>query len=202
MKIRFFMKKVSLYIFSLIFVACSACLGASFLTADKAFAATYSSPQTFDGVIKSHGYDETTVVNNNLFFINFQGETNTLLVENELYGEYPYKIIEDTYNTVGTPFTLNYTRSHFLTGSGTTSQLISAIWSAISQAFTLYARSYDLDANDDGFVDSITFLLTADPQGREVEWATPLWAHSSTITLSSSVVDNSGQSNTTLPQWK
>lgn len=222
MKIRFFMKKVSLYIFSLIFVACSACLGASFLTADKAFAATYSSPQTFDGVIKSHGYDETTVVNNNLFFINFQGETNTLLVENELYGEYPYKIIEDTYNNseysvknyfettsngklslktniiyngeVGTPFTLNYTRSHFITGSGTTPQLISAIWNAVSEAFTLYAKSYDLDVNDDGFVDSITFLLTADPQERKVEWNTPLWPHSSTITLSSSVVDSSGQS--------
>ncbi len=217
------MKKFSFYIFSCLIIALSLCLGVSFFQKeDVVVVEAASSPQTFDTAIKALNNGETAVVNNTLIFINFQGESNTLLVENSLYEAYPYEVIEDTYNnseycvknyfettsngklslntnilyngTAGTPFTLNYTRDYFITGSGTTSTLQRAILDVIEDAFRVDAQNYDLDTNDDGFIDSVTFMLTSDPAEQNVAWGTPLWAHSSTISSSIYITDNSGSS--------
>lgn len=220
------MKRMSLKLSPIILSVCLLVMGFAVFNYENNdnVAKAFSLPQTFDTTIKALDYGETAVVNNTLVFINFSGETNTLNIKNTLYDAYPYEVIEDTYNnseysvksyfettsngklslrtnflyngTYGTPFTISYSRDYFITGSGSTFTLTNAIWEAIKTDFIEYAKDYDLDANDDGYVDSLTFLLTPDPEGRTVGWSTPLWAHSSTMTNLASVTDNSGSSIT------
>ncbi len=217
------MKKNKLYIFSFIFVILSLCLGVGFLNTDNNVAMAASSLQTFDQTIKNISYGETVTVNNTLIFINFQGETNTLHNTHSRYEKKLYEVIEDTYNyseysvknyfevtsnqklslqtnilyngTEGTPFTLSYDREYFLTGDGSKNPVLltNSIWTTISTAFNSYAKNYNLDANGDGYIDSITFLLCPDPENRDVEWSSALWAHSSQFIVSSTIVDASGK---------
>lgn len=218
------MKKKYIYIFAILFAAVLSMTGFRFtnnVASEESAYAAISEDNYFYNTLKSAPVGSTVTVNNHLFFINFSGETNTLTNTHSLYGKTEYEIIEDTYNNSeysvknyfktisggklnlntnfvyngakGTPFTLSYSRARFISGGGTTSELINAIYSTIQSSMSKL-NSLKLDANGDGYIDSVTFMLTADPEGRTVGWSTPLWAHSASVESSYTVKGSDGKS--------
>lgn len=217
------MKKKYIYIFAILFAAVLSMTGFKFTSnvATEETVYAISEDNYFYNTLKNTPAGSTVTVNNHLFFINFSGEENTLTNTHSLYGKTEYEIIEDTYNnseysvknyfktisggklnlntnfvyngSKGTPFTLSYDRGYFITGGGTTTKLIDAIYSTI-QSSTSSLNSLTLDANGDSYIDAVTFMLTADPQNRTVAWSTPLWAHSASTPASYTVKGSDGKS--------
>ena len=212
--------KRSLIVLTLMFFSLYSTLtGVNFFSReDVVYAQTYNVPQAFAETIKTIQYGQpATTINNVLVYVNFSGEENNLSDEKTIYdNKEAYKIVEDIYNnseysvknyfyltsnkkiemntlflyneSEGTPFTLDKTRDYY------NSQLISVfqsdILNKISTQLDSFADDYDLDVNNDGYIDSITFMLTESDLA--VDWSDPLWAHSSRITTSKTITDKDG----------